>query len=99
MRQVILNDILKSKPYPEAGTDFCDILREAIQNADTLQIDMTGVDSIPTMFMTTSFGCIMQDFGAEKLKKTMIFKNITKVQIERIKKYINDYVEVYNIKM
>lgn len=29
----------------------------------------------------------------------MIFKNITKVQIERIKKYINDYVEVYNIKM
>ena len=41
----------------------------------------------------------MQDFGAEKLKKAMIFKNITKVQIERIKKYINDYVEVYNIKM
>lgn len=60
---------------------------------------MTGVDSIPTMFMTTSFGCIMQDFGAKKLKKAMIFKNITKVQIERIKKYINDYVEVYNIKM
>lgn len=60
---------------------------------------MTGVDSIPTMFMTTSFGCIMQDFGAKKLKKEMIFKNITKVQIERIKKYINDYVEVYNIKM
>ena len=71
MRQVILNDILKSKPYPEAGTDFCAILREAVQNADTLQIDMTGVDSIPTMFMTTSFGCIMQDFGAEKLKNDL----------------------------
>ena len=99
MRQVILNDILKSKPYPEAGTDFCAILREAVQNADTLQIDMTGVDSIPTMFMTTSFGCIMHDLCEEKLKKAMIFKNITKVQIERIKKYINDYVEVYNIKM
>ena len=53
---------------------------------------MTGVDSIPTMFMTTSFGCIMQDFGAKKLKKEMIFKNITKVQIENfvcLKKYFN----------
>lgn len=97
MTAIKLNDILKSKPYPDAGVDFCLILRDAIINGDVLQIDMTGVDSIPTMFMTTSFGAIMNEFGSGKLKKAMVFRNITKVQIERIVKYINDYKEVYNI--
>lgn len=98
MKQIILNDILIANPYPEAGTKFGMILRNAIENKDTVQIDMSGVEAIPTMFMTTSLGYIIREFGVEELKKVMIFKNITKVQIERIGKYINDYVEVYNTK-
>ena len=46
--------------------------------------------------MNTSFGKIMSEFGLEKLKSTMVFRNITKVQIERIGKYFTDYSEVYN---
>lgn len=98
MKQIVLSDILTGRSYPDAGTDFCGILREVIQNNDTLQIDMKGVDSIPTMFMNTSFGKIMSEYGVERLKKAMIFRNISKVQIERIGKYFKDYVEVYDIK-
>ena len=98
MRQVVLNDILTAKPYPEAGADFGTILCNAIENEDTVQIDMSGVEAIPTMFMTTSLGHTMDKYGVEKLKKVMIFKNITNVQIERIGKYIKDYAEVYRIK-
>lgn len=97
MKQIVLSDILMGKSYPDAGTDFCVILRETIQSSDTLQIDMKGVDSLPTMFMNTSFGKIMSEYGVERLKKAMIFRNISKVQIERIGKYLKDYVEVYNI--
>ena len=98
MKQVVLNNILTAKSYPEAGTEFGMILKNAIEDKDTVQIDMLGVEAIPTMFMTTSLGYIMSKYGVDSLKKTMIFKNITKVQIERIGKYINDYAEVYNIK-
>lgn len=38
----------------------------------------------------------MSEFGVERLKKSMVFKNISKVQIERIGKYFKDYAEVYN---
>lgn len=91
MAPIKLNNMLRSKPHPDAGVDFCLILREAIIKGDVLQIDMTGVDSISTMFMTTSFGAIMSEFGSGKLKKAMVFRNITKVQIEIIVKYVNDY--------
>lgn len=97
MRQIVLNDILQGRTYPDAGTKFCDILRETIAGNDSVQIDMTGVDSIPTMFMNTSFGRIMSEYGVERLKKIMIFRNISKVQIEKIGKYLKDYTEVYNI--
>lgn len=97
MKQIVLSDILIGRSYPDAGTEFCGILRETIQSSDTLQIDMKGVDSIPTMFMNTSFGKIMSEFGLERLKKAMVFRNISKVQIERIGKYFKDYAEVYNI--
>ncbi|WP_321480317.1 STAS-like domain-containing protein [uncultured Bacteroides sp.] len=97
MKQIVLSNILDTKSYPDAGTEFCGILRETIQDNETIQIDMKGVNSMPTMFMNTSFGKIMSEFGVEKLKKVMIFQNITKVQIERIGKYLKDYAEVYQI--
>lgn len=97
MKQIVLSDILKDKSYPDAGTDFGNILREVIIINDKLQIDMKGVDSIPTMFMNTSFGKIMSEYGVDRLKKAMVFRNISKVQIERIGKYFKDYAEVYNI--
>lgn len=98
MKQIVLSEILMGKSYPDAGTEFCDILREVIQIDGTLQIDMKGVDSIPTMFMNTSFGKIMSEYGLARLKKAMVFRNISRVQIERIGKYFKDYTEVYNIK-
>lgn len=97
MKQVILNEIMANKSYPEAGETFYSVLRDTIMDEDKVQIDMSGVESIPTMFMTTSFGRIMSEYGVEKLKKAMIFRNITKVQIERIGKYMNDYAEVYHV--
>lgn len=98
MIQVILNDIMMNKTYPESGANFGSIIKNAIINNEKVRIDMSGVDSIPTMFMTTSLGAIMKEYGVERLKKTLIFNHITKVQIEKISKYINDYAEVYNIK-
>lgn len=97
MKEIILNSVLQGKTYPDAGSEFYDILKEAIQSSDRIYVNMEGVRGMPTMFMNTSFGKIMSEFGLQKLKSTMVFRNITKVQIERIGKYFTDYSEVYNI--
>lgn len=96
MKEIILSSILEGKNYPDAGTDFYGILKKAIQDSEKIYVNMEGVTGMPTMFMNTSFGKIMSEFGLEKLKGTMVFRNITKVQIERIGKYFTDYSEVYN---
>ena len=49
MKKVVLNNILTAKSYPEAGTEFGMILQNAIEDKDTVQIDMLGVEAIPTM--------------------------------------------------
>lgn len=97
MEQVRLANILSEYSYPEAGQVLCGIIRNSIDVGDKVQIDMQGVDSLPTMFMNTSFGRIMDEYGLLKLTGTLIFRNITKVQIERIRKYLTDYSEVYHI--
>lgn len=95
--KIILSEILKGKTYPEAGTEFFNVLQRAIETNQKLRIDMEGVDSIPTMFMTNSFGRIMNEYGVKKLKETMMFSRISKSQIDRISKYLTDYAEVYNV--
>ena len=97
MIQVVLNEVMMNKPYPESGKEFGLVIEKAIAENDVVQVDMSGVQSIPTMFMTTSFGSVMNKHGVERLKKTLVFKHISKVQIEKIGKYLKDFAELYNI--
>lgn len=97
MIQITLNKVMMNKPYPESGEEFGRTIEKAIVNNDIVQIDMSGVQSIPTMFMTTSFGYVMNKYGVERLKKALVFKHISKVQIEKISKYIKDFAEIYKI--
>lgn len=53
---------------------------------------MTGVESLPSIFLNMSLGRIIEDFGEEALKGKLSFKNITKAQAERVKDYLNRFV-------
>ena len=53
---VLLKDILKDNQYPEAGVLLFKIAKEAIDNGETLILNMCEVESVPTVFMNTSFG-------------------------------------------
>ena len=41
--------------------------------------------------MNTSFGSLIDLFGLDTTKQALRFQNIKKSQIERIRKYLNDY--------
>jgi len=91
MEAIELKNLLNDNSYPEAGSILFDIIKKAIVSSDKAIIDMKDVISIPTMFMNTSFGAILDEFSMEELKSTISFKNISKSQIERIQKYLSDY--------
>ena len=55
---VLLKAILKDNQYPEAGRKLFKIAKEAIDNGGTIILNMSEVESVPTVFMNTSFKSI-----------------------------------------
>jgi len=94
MKTIDLKSLLAQKSYPEAGNFIFNDIKDSIINQDKIILDMRDVLSVPTMFLNTSFGAIIEEFGTEKLKECIGFKNITKSQVERIQKYLIDFNQV-----
>lgn len=94
MKTILLKNILAKEAFPDAGDHIFKEIKESIISRDKLIIDMIDVLTVPTMFLNTSFGAIIDEFGALKLKESIGFKNITKSQVERLQKYILDYNQV-----
>jgi preprotein translocase subunit SecY len=88
---VVLKEILKNRTYPEGGSVLYSIAEEAINNGNKILLDMIEVDSVPTLFMNTSFGDLIINYGINETKSLFIFNNISRSQLERIQKYFNDF--------
>ena len=95
MKTIYLLSLLEGKTYPEAGTALLPFLVDAIQAGERICIDMSGVDSVPTLFMNTSFGEALQIYGTTPLKKFVSFAHIQRSQAEMIKKYLVEYENAY----
>jgi len=94
MKTVLLKSILEKKAYPDAGEFIFRDIKDSIIAHDKVIIDMSDVLSVPTMFLNTSLGAIIDEFGTQRLKESIGFRNITKSEAERIQKYIIDYNQV-----
>ena len=94
MVTVKIKDILNGRSYPEGGAVLFDVVRDAINNNQIVSIDMEDVDSFPTIFINTSFGILISQFGLDVTKKAMRFQNIKRAQVERIRKYFDDYMSI-----
>ena len=94
MKTVLLKSILAEKTYPDAGEFIFMDIKDSIIAHDKVIIDMSDVLSVPTMFLNTSIGAIIDEFGTQKLKESIGFKNNSKAEAERIQKYIIDYNQV-----
>ena len=77
--------------FSKAGSAVYDYAAAAINNNDTLMFDMSGQDSVSTVFLNTSFGHLIDTFGIEKVKRSFKFSSMLRSQMERIVKYFDDY--------
>lgn len=75
----------------QAGNVLYDKMNECVLTNDKLVLDMSGVSSIPSIFLNMSFGQFIDKYGVEKLKNMVSFTNITRTQAERITDYLKRY--------
>lgn len=86
-----LFELMQNKSYPESGQILYGILEEALKNDSSVEIDMTNVISLPSMFLNASFGNAFVVFGKDAIKRHTRFFHIGKSQAERLNEYFLRY--------
>lgn len=67
-------------------------MAKLIDDSQKVVLDMDGVTSLPSIFLNVSFGRLIDEKGFDFIHK-LTFLKITKVQADRLKKYIDSYKE------
>ncbi len=92
MRKIQLLDIMKSRDIlSDAGVVFYKELISALSSSDKVTVDMTGVNSMPSVFLNVSIGRLIDEKGIDALRNNVAFAMITKQQALRLKEYIEKY--------
>lgn len=86
---VHISELMRNATYPEAGNRLYNIIMENIDNVDKLDLDMKGVALVPSMFLNTSIGRFIKEYGVARLKEKVTFSNITMNQARHIKNYVD----------
>ncbi len=92
MCTIKIAELLKHQSYPQAGDTLYLMIVDKINGEDNVVLDMSGVDTLPSMFLNTSIGRYIDDFGFNILREKMTFHNIGAAQAKRIKDYIQKIV-------
>jgi STAS-like domain of unknown function (DUF4325) len=94
MKTIALYQILEQNGYVESGNIVFAEAKDIVLKGEVILIDMSQVESVPTNFLNTFIGALIDLYGIERTKKSLRFSNILKSQVERIRKYFNDYESV-----
>lgn len=82
---------MEGKNYPDAGVLLFHEIEKHINDSEKVVIDMTGIDALPSMFLNTSIGRIIDQYGKQTLKDHVAFAMITKSQAMRLQEYLERY--------
>ncbi len=74
----------------QSGATFYDIVKDGVSKNKKVVVDMESVTSLPSVFLNVSIGRIIYEFGTEAMRH-FTFVKITKVQAERLQKYLSSY--------
>lgn len=92
MKKIILRNIIDSTPaLTESGDDFYRELSMLIAKDEKIVVDMTGVGSLPSVFLNISIGRVIDEYGLVKLREHVSFVSITRQQASRLREYVSKY--------
>ena len=88
MCTIHLSEIMKDRSFPASGEMLYNEIERHI-DCGKIKLDLTGVTSLPSMFLNVSIGRFFNEYGYEKLANKISFANISKSQADRISDYID----------
>lgn len=95
MANLIIKDYIdRYNDYSKAGDALYSDAFPLIAQGEVIGFDMKGLDSVSTVFLNASFGHLIDAYGIDRVRKSFRFMNILRSQIDRIRKYFNDYTEI-----
>lgn len=86
-----LKNIFKNNTLPQSANKALIISNNLIDNEKIVIIDMDGVSSLSTSFMNVLFKGLIDKYGIEKTKKSLLFKNIRPSEAQRVKFYFDRF--------
>lgn len=84
-------DLMRNNTYPEAGHALFVAMTECMDKGENINMDLSGVDVLPSMLLNMSLGRYIETYGLTQLQKRLSFSSITKAQADRIRDYISKY--------
>ena len=84
-----VSQLMADRPYPESGQMLYDYMSPLLAKGENVTLDLAGVISLPSMFLNASIGMAARNYGAETIKKNIVFYHVTKSQAERLREYFS----------
>lgn len=83
--------IMNGRDYPSAGDALYVVIMQSIQKQDKVVLDLAGVSMLPSMFLNTSIGRIINEKGIPFVKEKISFSNIKASDAQRLTDYIRRF--------
>ncbi len=97
MTTVEVLPIMQGRSYPDAGDALYQAIAPLLDDTEEkITLDMSGVQGIPSMFLTMSIGRIIRERGADYLKQKVKFINVLSGDANRIRSYVEEFSVLIN---
>ena len=83
--------IMNGKDFPAAGEALYLVIMKNIDIQDRIVLNMEGVPLLPSMFLNTSIGRIINERGVDYLKSKITFSNIKASDANRVREYVQRF--------
>ena len=84
-----LAQIMKDRTYPESGSVLYNSIAPLLAQGEKVALDLDGVMALPSMFLNASIGLAASEFGADAVRKNVVFYHVSKTQADRLKEYFS----------
>ena len=91
MLSITVLPIMKGRDFPAAGQILYGLIMKSIDTEDKIVLDMNGVSLLPSMFLNTSIGQIINERGVAFVKEKFGFSNIKASDANRIAEYVRRF--------
>lgn len=92
-----LAQIMKDRTYPESGSVLYDSIAPLLTRDEKVALDLDGVIALPSMFLNASIGMAANEFGADVVKKNVVFTMCQRPRLSGLKSILRGCKGIHDL--